>query len=564
MEDKKIRLLDSQFAKFMAAGSALVGVENRAFQSLVCKLSNCLAAGDSCYPVSSAEKDLVQRSLLCGDEGQPLCLFGGHLYLQRLFQYEKQLAEKIARMSTESVELVAQESFLESLFPGQDREDLQRIAAEKALQENFLIISGGPGTGKTTTVVKILALLKNASSKDLRIALAAPTGKAAMRLQEAVAGSVQSLALGDKEKKDFPVHASTLHRLLGVKRHSPFFRHNVKNPLLLDVLVVDEASMVDLALMSKLVDALAPGSRLILLGDKNQLASVESGTVLADMMAALPGNTIELKKSYRFDRNIKRFAEAINSGNAKAAWQMLQDESPGYIALLSEDVATYGGEVYSRYMKLACKAKSKEEYKALFQVLHSFKILCAMKKGRTGVAGINESVELVLSEKGYDCRQSEWYHGRPVMVVRNEYSLDLYNGDIGICLMDPESPGNVKVWFERGDDSLQGILPGRLKSCETVYALTIHKSQGAEIGEVLVVLPENESSLVTRELLYTAVTRASNAVKIKSSHSAFQLAVSGRIKRFSGLVALIGMAVKKQETTTPARRREEQGESLGA
>lgn len=343
MEEKKIRLLDSQFAKFLAAGSALAGAENRAFQDLVCKLSVGLAAGDSCYPLSPAEEDLVLRSGLCAEGVQPLCLFRGHLYLQRLFQYEKQLAAKIARMSIESVELVAQESFLESLFAGQDRKDLQRIAAEKALQENFLIISGGPGTGKTTTVVKILALLKNASGKDLRIAMAAPTGKAAMRLQEAVTGSVQSLALGDKEKEDFPVHASTLHRLLGVKRHSPFFRHNAKAPLPFDVLVVDEASMVDLALMSKLVDALAPGSRLILLGDKNQLASVESGTVLADMMDALPDSTIELQKSYRFDQNIKRFAEAINTGNAKAAWKMLQDESPEHISLLSEDVAIYGG-----------------------------------------------------------------------------------------------------------------------------------------------------------------------------------------------------------------------------
>lgn len=198
-------------------------------------------------------------------------------------------------------------------------------------------------------------------------------------------------------------------------------------------------------------------------------------------------------------------------------------------------------------MELASKAKSREEYKALFPILHSFKILCAMKKGRTGVAGINESVELILSGKGYGCKQSEWYHGRPIMVVRNEYSLDLYNGDIGICLMDPESPGNVKVWFEREDDSLQGILPGRLKSCETVYALTIHKSQGAEIGEVLVVLPENESRLVTRELLYTAVTRASKTVTIKSSYSAFQLAVSGRIKRHSGLVELIHIAMKNKK-----------------
>ncbi len=542
MEEKKIRLLDIQFAKFLGVRSALTGDENRNFQDLICKLSMSLAAGDSCYPLNAAEENLVQRSGLCGEGLQPLCVFAGYLYLQRLFQYEKQLAAKVVQMSAEPVELVAQGSFLERLYGGQDPEDLQRIAAEKALQKNFLIISGGPGTGKTTTVVKILALLRNASGKDLRVAMAAPTGKAAMRLQDAVAGSVQNLPLGDREKDDFPVQAATLHRLLGVKRYSPFFRHNANNPLPFDVLVVDEASMVDLALMSKLADALRPGSRLILLGDKNQLASVESGTVLADMMKALPENTIELEKSYRFDKDIKQFAEAVNGGNGDAAWKTLQDDSPEHISLLSEDAAAYGGEVYSRYMKLASRAASMEEYKALFPMLHSFKILCTMRKGRAGVAGINERVEQVLTGKGYDCRRSEWYHGRPVMVVKNEYSLDLYNGDMGICLMDPESPGEVKVWFERPGDILQGILPGRLKSCETVYALTIHKSQGAEFEEVLVVLPENESSLVSRELLYTAVTRASKTVKIKSSHSVFQRAVSGKIKRYSGLVELMAIA----------------------
>lgn len=539
MEEKKIRLLDSQFAKFLATHSALRGDEKRNFQELICKLSMSLVAGDSCCPVSPEEEKLVWRSTLCGEGAQPLSIFSGHLYLQRLFQYEKRLAAQIVQLAAEPKILEAEPSFLKSLFVGQGSRDLQRIAAEKALRENFLIISGGPGTGKTTTVVKILALLKNASRKDLRIALAAPTGKAAMRLQEAIAGSVQSLPLGDREKKGFPLHASTLHRLLGVKLHSPFFRHNAKHPLPFDVLVVDEASMVDLALMSKLVDALAPGSRLILLGDKNQLASVESGTVLADMMKGLPGNTIELEKSYRFDQAIKRFAEFINTGNASAAWQMLLDKDPEHMSLLHEDVATYGGEIYSQYMELARKAKNRAEYKSLFPILHSFKILCAVKRGRDGVAGINERVEQVLTDNGYDCKQSEWYHGRPVMVVKNEYSLDLFNGDIGICLLDPESPGNVKVWFERPDGSLQGILPGRLRSCETVYAMTIHKSQGTEVGEVLVVLPENESALVTRELLYTAVTRASKKVKIKSNHPVFQLAVAGKVKRYSGLVEMI-------------------------
>lgn len=547
MEETKVRLLDSQFAKFLAGHSLLSGEEKRSFQDLVRVLSTKLAAGDSCYPLCPEEEDLVRRSGLCAEEGQPLIVYGGCLYVQRLFQYEKKLAEGIGKMAVESEILTADPAFLERLFAGQGREDLQRIAAQQALLKNFLIISGGPGTGKTSTVVKILALLRKSceSEKMLRIALAAPTGKAAVRLQESITGSVGKLPLAEKERQAFPVQASTLHRLLGVKRNSPFFRHNAERPLACDVLVVDEASMVDTSLMSKLVVALRPGSRLILLGDKNQLASVESGTVLADMMAALPENTVELQKSYRFDEGIKGFAEAVNGGRAKAAWQLLMAEEPAHISLLGEEPATYGGRVYCRYMQAVAGAQGKEDYKQLFAMLHDFRILCATRQGRYGVSGINDGVERFLTEKGYDCMRSEWYPGRPVIISRNQYDLDLYNGDMGICLPDPQSPGIVKVWFERADGSLQGILPGRIASCKTVYALTIHKSQGTEMAEVLVVLPGQESSLVTRELLYTAITRASRIVRVKADESVFRQAVRGRIRRHSGLVRLIHESRKR-------------------
>lgn len=541
MQEKTIRLLDSQFAKFLADRSGLSGQEREQFQDLVCRLSMSIGAGDSCLTVTDLEKKLIIKSALAGGgrskEKKPLCLVESRLYLWRFFEYEQCLAEKITVLVSGSAKLTRDDLLLDALF-GEQKEnetDWQRLAALQALEQNLLIISGGPGTGKTTTVVKILALLQGATGGELRVALAAPTGKAAMRLQESITMSVQSLTLGGSIVKSIPGKASTLHRLLGVKRHSPFFRHNAENPIMYDVVVIDEASMVDLALMSKLVDALRSGSRLILLGDKDQLASVESGTVLADMIAALPINTVELQQSYRFDKGIKQFAGAINRGDSGLAWKLMVSGSPDNVSLLQEDVAEYGGEMYCRYMEVVRQAATLDAYEELFQVFHSFKILCALRHGPAGVQGVSERVEHYLTGKGYDCLAGEWYPGRPVMVTRNEYSLDLYNGDMGLCLPDPENPEVLKVWFQRADGTLQGLLPGRLSSCETVYALTIHKSQGAEFGEVLVVLPEQESAVVTRELLYTAVTRARNCVKVKSVRSVFDLAVTGRILRNSGL-----------------------------
>lgn len=546
MLEKKVRLLDSQFAKFLANRSGLTGQERDQFQDIVCRLSISLGGGDSCLPVTDSEAKLVSSTALAREgesEGanKPLCLAGNRLYLQRMFAYEQTLAAGIGKIVSDSRKLSLNELLLDSLFGSQQDHDTdyQRLAAVQALEQNLLIISGGPGTGKTTTVVKILALLQDASGGRLKVALAAPTGKAAMRLQESIGNSVRGLVSGHATVKNIPEQASTLHRLLGVKQHSPFFYHNAENPLSCDVVVVDEASMVDLALMSKLVSALRPGCRLILLGDKDQLASVESGTVLADMITALPGNTVELQRSYRFDRGIKGFAEAVNRGDSLLAWDLMVADSPENVSLLDTDVASYGGRRYSDYMEGVRNAGTIEDYRKLFEMFHSFKILCALRHGPSGVQGVNRGVEKYLSTKGYDCTTAEWYPGRPVMVTRNEYGLDLYNGDIGLCLPDPANSQILKVWFERADGILRGLLPGRLSSCETVYALTIHKSQGAEIGEVLVVLPDRESAIVTRELLYTAVTRARDRVKVKSIRSVFDLAVAGKIKRHSGLAACL-------------------------
>ncbi len=547
MLEKTVRLLDSQFGKFLASRSGLSGIECEQFQDLICRLSVSLGGGNSCLPVNDTELALVRKSTLANDgreEGhQPLCLLGNRLYLQRFFAYEQSLVEKVRVLLSSTKELLVEKTTLDELFAKEKNgeTDWQKAAAVQALKQNFLIISGGPGTGKTTTVVKILALLQIAAQGRLRIALAAPTGKAAMRLQESIVLSVRGIALDAAIAKTIPEKASTLHRLLGVKQYSPFFRHNEENLLLYDVVVIDEASMVDLALMSKLLAALRPDTRLILLGDKDQLASVESGTVLADMIRALPGNTVELQMSYRFDRGIKHFATAINRGDSVAAWKLLGAESPENVTLLEGDAAEYGGKRYSHYMEAVQKAITLDDYSTLFRMFQSFKILCALRHGPEGVQGVNEKVEQVLRGKGFKGMDANWYRGRPVLITRNEYGLDLYNGDIGLCLPDPENPQILKVWFERSDGSLYGVLPGRLGSCETVYGLTIHKSQGAEFGEIVVLLPTRPSPLVTRELLYTAVTRARENVIIKASYSAFDSAVLTRTQRHSGLAELFSM-----------------------
>ncbi len=543
MREANSSLLDREFAKFLARRSILSTEKRKLFEGIVCRLSESLAAGDSCLLLGRGEQDIVLASNLTGDGSgaHPLCLAGDRLYLQRTFQYEQRLATQVQKMVADSASLPVNGALLDILFPeSPGGADWQRYAAVQALERRFLIISGGPGTGKTTVVVNILALLQSACGGQLKVALAAPTGKAAMRLQESVSSSRERLHAAGVSGEGIPERAFTIHRLLGVKHYSPFFRHTAANPLGYDVVVIDEASMVDLALMSKLVDALRPGSRLILLGDKDQLVSVESGTVFADMIHSLPGNTVGLQHSYRFNEGIRKFAAVINGGEAGRAWSVLVADEPVNVTLLHGEVAEYGGSIYSRYMEAVAVATDLESYELLFDSFNAFKILCAMRHGPSGVHMVNAAVERYLTKRGYDCSSDSWYRGRPVMVTRNEYGLDLYNGDIGLCLPDPVKPDVLKIWFKKPDGRLQGLLPARLGCCETVYALTIHKSQGAEFEEVLVVLPDKISAVVSRELLYTAVTRARESVMLRTERFVFDAAVTEKVTRSSGLAELLG------------------------
>jgi exodeoxyribonuclease V alpha subunit len=529
-------LLNIHFARFLTARSGLSGQSSKLFYELAARLSGAMSAGHSCLPITEEEKGLLITTDLVSDCGPtPLIVHNANLYLNRYFHYESRLADQIRTMAGISCDLRDESGQLLDDYFGTDKADVdwQRRAAAVALEKRLTIISGGPGTGKTSTVVKIIALLLQAIDSELAIGLAAPTGKAAMRLQLSIRASLDTLTCPEEIRMSIPREAKTLHRLLGVQRNSPRFRHNSNNPMSWDVVVVDEASMVDLALMSKLVDALKPASRLILLGDKDQLASVESGAVLGDCIKSLPDNMVELQKTYRFNGDIKGLAESIIEGDLSMAWTILENRTIPNVNLMDAGFYTYIGECYRRYMEKVGWVKD-IGLEPIFSAFADFQVLCSVHYGERGVVGINRSVEFYLAAKGFECKPDSWYDGRPVLVTRNDYSLGLFNGDIGICIPDPDD-NRLKVWFESKGGGFKSYLPYRLPKCETAFAMTIHKSQGSEFEEVVVVLPVEDNRLLCRELLYTAVTRARERVNICTEKHIMELALSRRVQRYSGL-----------------------------
>jgi exodeoxyribonuclease V alpha subunit len=502
-----------------------------------------LLEGHSCLEVQDRDADLLWQSPLVSAASQtPLIVHNGRLYLHRYFSYERELAGRLKVLATADTAGSGHASLapmMELLFPVPEGEvDFQRRAAELCLEKSLAIISGGPGTGKTTTVVKIICLLLAASGTELRIALGAPTGKAAMRLGESIRTSLPSLPVAPEIKSAVPTEAQTLYRLLQVNRATAGFRHDRTNPLPHKVIVVDEASMVDLALMSRLVESIPTGSHLILLGDKDQLASVESGAVLTDLIRGLPHNQVILQKSFRFDSNIKQLAEAINDGDHRRAWAVLQDREIPQLRQRNDDfIAMVVGRFESYLTQVQRCDGSQEQVRALLRLLNSFRVLCGVHHGVRGVTGVNMAVEQAMVRRGFGCRPGTWYGGRPVLITANDYSLELFNGDVGLCLEDGK--GGFLVWFEKGDGRLQRYPPFRLPQCETVYAMTIHKSQGSEFAEIMVVLPEEENPVLTRELLYTGITRARKEITVISSEAIFAKALARTVNRSSGLFDML-------------------------
>jgi len=542
-EAKSVSRLDVVFAHFLSERTTFDPLQKKAFEAIVMSVSYEQSQGHSCIQLDEQGRALVLASGLAVFYSHavaweqvaalPLVVEQDRLYLHRYWFYENRLAMQIKEMIKVSYSFEKLEILLDKYFQSEvDETDWQREAAKMAAAQSFSMITGGPGTGKTTTVVKILALLQELAEQPLYIALAAPTGKAAMRLQESIGFNKAALPCPDAIKSHIPEAVTTLHRLLGAKPPSPYFRHDANKPLAYDLVVVDEASMVDLAMMSKLLNALKPGSRLILLGDKDQLASVESGAVLADLTLALPKHTLELKKPHRFDDSIKRLAVAVNFQQDDSAWEMLNEDNEN-VAVLEEDLVHYVSGQQVGYLRLI---QAGAEFDEIYRVFSRFQVLCANRLGINSVADINHRVEQQLFEHNVINLSGLWYAGRPVMVTQNNYALHLYNGDIGICMADKDQDGKLMVFFQRTDGSVKKYLPARVPHCETVFAMTIHKSQGSEFEEVLIVLPEAINPVLTKELLYTAITRAKKTVKLVADKAVFKATVRQRIKRITGLV----------------------------
>ncbi|WP_198243859.1 exodeoxyribonuclease V subunit alpha [methane-oxidizing endosymbiont of Gigantopelta aegis] len=523
------RRLDRAFAAFLLRFTELAGENKQKLRLILQRLSAAQADGHSCIQLNDEAIKLVERSgLVDKEKPKALILEQNRLYMQRYWAYEQRLAEQLVGLTREQQDVVPEDAILERYFPALiDEIDWQKIAAENALKHALTIISGGPGTGKTTTVVKILALLLEQRA-DLAIALAAPTGKAAMRLQESVVGSKPFLPCAEAIKQLIPEQVSTLHHLLGSRPPTPYFWHHADNPLPYDVVVVDEVSMVDLALMSKLVDALKPGAKLILLGDKEQLSSVEAGSVLADLTEALPEHTQELLKSHRFQGDIKALAEAIKCQQAREAWHALQNLD--FVSLLQQDVDVFVQEKYESYWRLV---KQDADASEILQAFNRFQVLCANRYGPLSVQDMNSRIEKTWHREGVIDLRRQWYAGRPVMVVENNARMQLFNGDIGLCLLDDD--GQLMVFFVRADGRIQHVLPARMPLCQTCYAMTIHKSQGSEFEEVLVVLPDEMNPVLSKELLYTAVTRAKQTVHVLATETVFNAAVQRKMQRLGGL-----------------------------
>jgi exodeoxyribonuclease V alpha subunit len=452
--------------------------------------------------------------------GGPLRLEGSRLYLDRYWREERRVADDLAALAahTPSLDAPRLEAGLARLFAGGGR---QRDAAAAAVRRGLTVIAGGPGTGKTTTVARIAALLYEQA--PLRIGLAAPTGKAAARLEEAVHAEARDLDVAPAVRDQLlALRASTLHRLLGWRPDSHSrFRHNRGQRLPHDVVIVDETSMVSLWQMARLVEAIRPDARLVLVGDPGQLASIEAGAVLGDIVAGGRG-IVALEEVHRYGGGIAELAEAIRAGDADAALAVLGGGRDDVTWLPDADEDALRGPLLAAAREVRTAARRGDAAAAL-AALQGFRLLCPHRRGPHGVAGWTERIEAWL-----DTGPDPWYAGRPLLVTENDYELRLYNGDTGVVVA--EADRHVAA-FERG----LRFSPTRLSAVDTAYALTIHKSQGSQFGTAAVLLPDPDARILTRELLYTAVTRARERLIVAGSEAALRAAVARPIARASGL-----------------------------
>ena len=528
----------------------------------------------------------------------PLILDGDdRLYLHRHFDYERRLAHRLMRALGAGSQVEGDGTTLTrrlgELFAAHDAEDgrqrdsadWQQLAAALALRGRLTIISGGPGTGKTTTVVNLLACLLELDPA-CRIALAAPTGKAAARMTEAIRQRASHLPEAIRAR--LPVESFTVHRLLGVTPAAGGFVHHAGNLLALDALVVDEASMLDLALATQLLEAMPASARIVLLGDKDQLSAVESGAVFSELsvdpslsegciqdLAALTATPVEhirppapmapsalrdavvwFDRNFRFasDSGIGRLAALVNAGDAEQALAWLGSHADSSVRWIADGSSAPSAPSLQAMVAgyapfVDAVRRDTGDQAAITAAFARFRVLCALREGPRGVGALNRHLERQFRaalRSGDGIETSPWYAGRPVLVLRNDHVLKLFNGDIGITL--PDEAGELAVFFPEPAGGFRAVAPVRLPLHESAFAMTVHKSQGSEFDEVLVLLPEQRSRVLTRELLYTAVTRARGTVTVCAGSGVLAAAIESTTRRHSGLLARL------REAASPATR----------
>ena len=530
--------------------------------------------------VMPKEKIHLDKLVSDGNIITPFVLLNEQLYLHRYFNYETIILNRIAAFIEKEKEQRAEKlsslklhaPFIKELFKEKNEDyknvtNWQMAAVITALVNNFTIITGGPGTGKTTTVAKILSILYSFNPL-LKVALIAPTGKAAARMKESLENAdAVSANIKDKFKSLIP---ATIHRLLGYVKNSPNFKSNAENPLHYDVVIADESSMIDVALFAKLLSAIGPDTKLILLGDKDQLASVEAGSLFGDLCLAqsklnvmsaemltlinsftdetgqkisdeniddnashpLFEHIIELQFSRRFkdDEGIGKFSKAIIN-NKEAAIKDFFTNSDKQVFI----DAAYSEEIFKEFV-LGYKVFIEEtNIKKALGLINNLRVLCAVREGDQGLYAINKKIEKFLEAEGAINVNSDFYLNRLIMVTSNNAELGLFNGDIGIIRKDDN--GVPRAWFQSGEGEIKSVLPGYISNAETVFGMTIHKSQGSEFNKVLVILPKGEETrILTRELLYTAVTRAKNKVIVQGSESLILKTAEAIVQRGSGII----------------------------
>lgn len=522
----------------------------------------------------------LENSSVVGGPGDwtPLVLDRqGRLYLHRLFDFEQNLAIQLVRRSQQTVETIDAAKLRKSLFryfpnAGAGSPDWQRVAAVSAAMGGLTVISGGPGTGKTWAIGRILAVIAEQSpQKPPRTLLATPTGKAAARLGDALRESWEALPVSSAVRRALPTQASTIHRLLKIRSRGQKSTHDDGRWLPADLVFIDEASMVDLALMARLINAIPDTSRLVILGDRDQLASVEAGSVFGDLChpgageryttafaekyRKMTGETLEtsviegsteapllnaitvLRKNHRFGDTgmIGRLSREIASGNTEAVLELLARKEPGVEWLRPEDTSLAGmltGKIPAAYRDLV----NTDHPETALAALDRFRVLCPLRRGPFGVEMVNNLVESILREHYRMRGRESGFTSRPVMITRNDYSTRLFNGDCGIALSRPRSgDADLRVWFQSPEGTPRAFHLARIPEHETVFAMTVHKSQGSEYDEIIVVLPEEDSPVLSRELLYTAVTRARHRVTLWGGERVIRRMVNRKIKRSSGL-----------------------------